>query len=113
RGLQHAGDDVDAGAGRETHQDDDGLARPISLTLGLRRRGSRVEKERGKRAHKGLQHSGLLKERMIWLLCWGNGGRNAMGYMTEERRLIQETARAFAMKQVLPVPNKLEPEQGR
>ncbi|HZX87722.1 MAG TPA: acyl-CoA dehydrogenase family protein, partial [Reyranella sp.] len=34
-----------------------------------------------------------------------------MGYMTEERRLIQETARAFAMKEVLPVANKLDPEK--
>jgi alkylation response protein AidB-like acyl-CoA dehydrogenase len=31
------------------------------------------------------------EERAIWLLCWGNAGRIAMGYMTEERRLIQET----------------------
>jgi alkylation response protein AidB-like acyl-CoA dehydrogenase len=35
-----------------------------------------------------------------------------MGYMTEERRLIQETARAFAMKEVLPLANKLDPEKG-
>src|SRR3954454_7783590 len=35
-----------------------------------------------------------------------------MGYMTEERRLIQETAHAFAMKEVLPVANKLDPEKG-
>ncbi|HYM31955.1 MAG TPA: acyl-CoA dehydrogenase family protein [Candidatus Cybelea sp.] len=35
-----------------------------------------------------------------------------MGYMTEERRMIQETAREFAMKEVLPVANKLDPEQG-
>src|SRR6476660_2972057 len=35
-----------------------------------------------------------------------------MGYMTDERRMIQETARAFAMKEVLPVANKLDPEKG-
>ena len=35
-----------------------------------------------------------------------------MGYMTEERRLIQETARAFAMNEVLPVANRLDPEKG-
>src|SRR6478735_6597189 len=35
-----------------------------------------------------------------------------MGYMTDERRLIQETARAFAMKEVLPLANKLDPEKG-
>ena len=35
-----------------------------------------------------------------------------MGYMTEERRMIQETARAFAMKEVLPLANKLDPEKG-
>ena len=33
-----------------------------------------------------------------------------MGYMTDERRLIQETARAFAVKEVLPVANKLDPD---
>ena len=36
-----------------------------------------------------------------------------MGYMTDERRMIQETARAFAMKEVLPVANKLDPGEGR
>src|ERR1700733_8263734 len=35
-----------------------------------------------------------------------------MGYMTDERRMIQETARAFALKEVLPVANKLDPEKG-
>jgi len=35
-----------------------------------------------------------------------------MGYLTEERRLIQQTARAFAMKEVLPLANKLDPEKG-
>jgi len=35
-----------------------------------------------------------------------------MDYMTEERRLIQETAREFAMKEVLPVANRLDPEKG-
>ena len=34
-----------------------------------------------------------------------------MGYMTDERRLIQETARAFAMKEVLPLANKLDPDK--
>src|SRR5437763_16378739 len=32
--------------------------------------------------------------------------------MTEERRLIQGTAREFAMREVLPIANKLDPEQG-
>jgi alkylation response protein AidB-like acyl-CoA dehydrogenase len=35
-----------------------------------------------------------------------------MSYMTEERNMIQQTARDFAMKEVLPVANKLDPEQG-
>ena len=35
-----------------------------------------------------------------------------MGYMTEERGMIQQTARDFAMKEVLPVANKLDPEKG-
>ena len=39
-------------------------------------------------------------------------GKNDMGYMTDERRMIQETARAFVMKEVLPVANKLDPEKG-
>lgn len=34
------------------------------------------------------------------------------GYMTEERRMIQEVARDFTMKEVLPVANELDPEQG-
>src|SRR5437870_13559657 len=32
--------------------------------------------------------------------------------MTEERRLIRDTAREFAMREVLPLANKLDPEQG-
>src|SRR5688572_23046788 len=35
-----------------------------------------------------------------------------MGYMTDERRMIQEQARAFAMKEVLPLANKLDPVKG-
>ena len=35
-----------------------------------------------------------------------------MSYMTDERRMIQETAREFAMKEVLPVANELDPIQG-
>ncbi|HSR58757.1 MAG TPA: acyl-CoA dehydrogenase family protein, partial [Candidatus Binataceae bacterium] len=35
-----------------------------------------------------------------------------MSYMTEERQMIQQTARDFAMNEVLPVANKLDPEQG-
>ncbi len=36
----------------------------------------------------------------------------AAGYMTEERRMIQETAREFALNEVLPVANELDPVQG-
>ena len=39
------------------------------------------------------------------------GGAN-MTYMTEERRMIQEPAREFSMKEVLPVANKLDPMKG-
>jgi len=35
-----------------------------------------------------------------------------MSYMTEERRMIQESAREFAMNEVLPVANELDPVQG-
>jgi alkylation response protein AidB-like acyl-CoA dehydrogenase len=35
-----------------------------------------------------------------------------MSYITEERQLIQESAREFAMREVLPLANKLDPEQG-
>jgi alkylation response protein AidB-like acyl-CoA dehydrogenase len=35
-----------------------------------------------------------------------------MSYMTEERRMIQESAREFAMSEVLPIANKLDPVQG-
>jgi len=33
-------------------------------------------------------------------------------YMTEERRLIQESAREFSKNEVLPLANKLDPEKG-
>ena len=36
----------------------------------------------------------------------------AHGHMTEERRMIRESAREFAMKEVLPVANELDPVQG-
>jgi len=35
-----------------------------------------------------------------------------MSYMTEERRMIQESAREFAMNEVLPIANQLDPVQG-
>src|SRR3984957_13646090 len=35
-----------------------------------------------------------------------------MSYLTEERKMIQETARDFAMNEVLPVANKLDPAEG-
>lgn len=35
-----------------------------------------------------------------------------MTYMTEERRMIQDAAREFTMREVLPVANKLDPVQG-
>lgn len=33
-------------------------------------------------------------------------------YLTDERRMIQETAREFTRREVLPVANRLDPEQG-
>jgi alkylation response protein AidB-like acyl-CoA dehydrogenase len=33
-------------------------------------------------------------------------------YLTDERRMIQEVAREFSMKEVLPVANRLDPVQG-
>jgi alkylation response protein AidB-like acyl-CoA dehydrogenase len=35
-----------------------------------------------------------------------------MSYLTEERRMIQQAARDFAMNEVLPVANKLDPVEG-
>ena len=35
-----------------------------------------------------------------------------MGYMNEERLMIQETAREFTTNEVLPVANELDPEKG-
>jgi alkylation response protein AidB-like acyl-CoA dehydrogenase len=35
-----------------------------------------------------------------------------MTTLTDEQRMIQETAREFAMKEVLPIANKLDPVQG-
>ena len=33
-------------------------------------------------------------------------------YLTDERRMIQEQARDFTIREVLPVANKLDPEKG-
>src|SRR2546423_318971 len=41
-----------------------------------------------------------------------NTTRQEMGYMTEERLMIQEQARKFAMNEVLPIANKLDPIKG-
>src|SRR5208283_690362 len=35
-----------------------------------------------------------------------------VSHMTDERRMIQQSAREFAMNEVLPIANKLDPEQG-
>src|ERR1700745_2614491 len=35
-----------------------------------------------------------------------------MSYLTEERKMIQQTARDFSVKEVLPVANKLDPIEG-
>lgn len=35
-----------------------------------------------------------------------------MDYLTEERRLLQQSARDFAMNEVLPIANKVDPERG-
>lgn len=35
------------------------------------------------------------------------------GYMTDERLMIQETARDFTRREVLPVANRLDPEKGQ
>ena len=35
-----------------------------------------------------------------------------MSYLTEERMMIQNTARAFSMNEVLPIANKLDPVEG-
>ena len=35
-----------------------------------------------------------------------------MGWMTEERLMIQEASRNFAMKEVLPIANRLDPQKG-
>lgn len=34
------------------------------------------------------------------------------GYLTDERKMIQEAAREFTLKEILPVANQLDPEQG-
>ena len=35
-----------------------------------------------------------------------------MGYLTEERIMLRDAAREFALKEVLPVANRLDPEKG-
>ena len=39
-------------------------------------------------------------------------GSEQRGYWSEERKLIRDTARSFAIEEVLPVANKLDPEKG-
>jgi len=34
-----------------------------------------------------------------------------VSYMTDERRMIQQAARDFAMNEVLPLANKLDPDK--
>src|SRR5581483_886479 len=53
---------------------------------------------------------GRLQAHQLDLQAAGRQGMT-MSYMTEERRLIQETARDFAMREVLPIANKLDPLQ--
>jgi len=38
--------------------------------------------------------------------------QESTGYMTEERQMIQDVAREFTLKEVLPVANELDPIQG-
>ena len=40
------------------------------------------------------------------------GSTGGTGYMTEERNMIQEVARDFTLKEVLPTANELDPVQG-
>ena len=37
---------------------------------------------------------------------------NMSGYLTEERKMMQEMARSFAREEVLPVANRLDPDKG-
>ncbi|MCK9993012.1 MAG: hypothetical protein Dbin4_01532 [Alphaproteobacteria bacterium] len=45
--------------------------------------------------------------------AWDINPNAGEGYMTDERRLIKDSARAFTMKEVLPVANQLDPVQGK
>ena len=38
-------------------------------------------------------------------------GSEERGYWSEERKLIRDTARSFAIAEVLPVANRLDPER--
>ena len=60
----------------------------------------------------GFNHSGevVMDFRRTNLVT--NARRPLMSYMTEERTMIQQTAREFAMKEVLPVANELDPVEG-
>ncbi len=42
----------------------------------------------------------------------GASERIPSAYFTEERQAIRDSAREFAMKEVLPVANELDPVQG-
>lgn len=44
---------------------------------------------------------------------WDTNPDGPEGYMSDERRMIKESARQFTMKEVLPVANELDPVQGK
>src|SRR5207247_8619185 len=71
------------------------------------------QQEHGHRhlAHRRLQSERRARDRVQAHQSCQQAERR-VSYMTEERRLIQETAREFAMREVLPLANKLDPEQG-
>src|SRR5882672_1912018 len=82
---------------RATTSTPEPAGKPISTVIGLAGQSSaKAEAAERKNASEASRafNMDVSGGTASWLLCWGNGGRNAMGYMTEERRLIQETARA-------------------
>src|SRR5262249_6354310 len=100
---------------RATTSTPEPAGKPMSTPMGLvgqsSARAEAAERKSTSAANRALGID-VSEQGVDRLLCWAKGSRNAMGYMTEERRLIQETARAFAMKEVLPVANKLDPDKG-
>src|SRR5512146_2866892 len=79
---------------------------------GQTRVGQPARKRNRELAHRGPQQPWRTGDRFPPHQSSKQKEPSSMSYITEERKLIQQMARDFALEQVLPIANKLDPEQG-